>query len=182
MICREDSFKDLVSLKELNLGRNFIQKLGTGVFRNLVKLEILFMQSSQLESLPAGLFENNLDLKKIILSGGKVSRIPKNLFSHLRKITSINLEDSYCVSEWFRGVRGGPINLQFVEEGLVNCSCDLAEEFDPFGKLKIFMAYFGGIAGIVLLIFVCHLRYSQARKASPSTDNQPNKWNGKFFL
>jgi hypothetical protein len=177
-----DTFKDLVSLKELNMALNSLQKLGSGVFRNLVKLEVLKMQGSSakanLGSLPEGLFENNLNLKEIILRGTKLSRIPRTLFSHMKNITSLDLKDNHCVTEWFRGIKGGPVNLQFVEESLINCSCDLAEEYDPFGKLEIFMVYFFGIAGIVLLTFICHLRYSQARKDTPSTKS----WDGKMFF
>jgi hypothetical protein len=176
-----DTFNDLVSLKEIYMEFNPIQKLGTGVFRNLVKLEVLRMQGSQLESLSEGLFESNLNLKEIELQGAKLSRIPRTLFSHMKNLTSLYLKDNYCVTEWFRGINDGPVNLQFVEDGLINCSCDLAEEYDPFGKLKIFMIYFGGISGIVLLTFICHLRYSQARKDTPSTDNRSRKWDGKMF-
>jgi hypothetical protein len=139
------------------------------------------MQGSELGFLPEGLFENNLNLKEILLFGAKISRIPKRYFTHLKNITSLNLEKNFCVTESFRGIKGGPVNLRFVEEGLINCSCDLAEEFDPFGKLKIFMVYFGGIAGIVLLTFVCHLRYIQTRKASPNTYSRSRKWDGKMF-
>jgi hypothetical protein len=99
----------------------------------------------------------------------------------LKNITSLSMEDNYCVTETFSGINGGTVNLQFVEEGLINCSCDLAEEYDPFGKLKIFRIYFGGIAGIVILIFIFHLRYSQVRRASPSTGSRSRKWNGKMF-
>jgi hypothetical protein len=176
-----NTFKDLVSLKHFNMGRNPIKKLGTGVFRNLVKLESLFMQASQLGSLPDRLFENNLNLKEILLSGAELSRIPGILFSHLKSLKDLELKDNYCVTDNFFGIKGSTVNLQFVEESLINCPCDLAEEFDPFGKLKIFMIYFGGIAGIVLLIFVCHLRYTQTRRASPSTDNRSRKWDGKMF-
>jgi hypothetical protein len=177
-----DTFKDLVSLKELNLGDSPVQKLGTGVFRNLVKLEVLQMEHFELGYLPEGLFKNNLNLKEISLFRTKISKIPKNFFSHLKNLTSLSMEDNYCVTDNFFGIKGGPVNLQFVEEGLVSCSCDLAEEYDPFEKLKIFMVYFGGISGIVLLIFICHLRYSQARRASPSTDNRSRKWDGKMFF
>jgi hypothetical protein len=177
-----DTFKDLVSLKILDLDFSPIQKLGTGVFHNLVKLEILCMQGSELGSLPEGLFKNNLILRDISFFRAKISRIPKNFFSHLKNITSLSMEDNYCVTEAFSGIKGGPVNLQFVEEGLINCSCDLAEEYDPFGKLKIFRICFGWISGIVILIFVCHLRYSQARRANPSTDNGSRKWNGKMFF
>jgi hypothetical protein len=176
-----DTFKDLVSLKRLRMGDNPVKKLGTGVFRNLVKLEELQMEHFELGSLLQGLFENNLNLKEISLFRTKISKIPKNFFSHLKNITSLSMEDNYCVTDNFFGIKGGPVNLQFVEEGLINCSCDLAEEYDPFGKLKIFMVYFGGIAGIVHLIFVCHLRYSQVRRASPSTDSRSRKWDGKMF-
>jgi hypothetical protein len=177
-----DTFKDLVSLKELNMAFNYeMKKLGTGVFRNLVKLEKLQMQGSELGSLPEGLFKNNLNLKEISLFRAKISKIPKNSFTHLKSLKDLELKDNYCVTDNFYGIKGAPVNLQFVEESLINCSCDLAEEYDPFGKLKIFMIYFGGIAGIVLLIFVCHLRYNQARRASPSTDNRSRKWDGKMF-
>jgi hypothetical protein len=180
MQLHSDTFKDLVSLKVLKIAFSFeMKKLGTGVFQNIVKLDELWLQNSQLGSLHEELFVNNLNLKELILRDTRLSRIPRNSFSQLKNLTRLDLSDNYCVTDNFYG---GPVNLQLVEDNLINCSCDLAEEYDPFGKLKIFRIYFGGIAGIVLLIFVCHLRYSQARGASPSTDNRSRKWDGKMFF
>jgi Leucine-rich repeat (LRR) protein len=86
---QEESFGDLVDLRDLYLQSNSISNIRSKTFAKLTKLEILDLSANQLTSLPADVFKHNVNLEYLAINENKLMTIASGTFDSLKSLQKI---------------------------------------------------------------------------------------------
>lgn len=90
----ENSFDDLIELKDLFIQSNVITKLHPLTFSKLEKLEFIDLSSNRLGSLDMNLFRNNKRLECLLLSGNKLMTLQSGTFDSQKNLQKLWLNDN----------------------------------------------------------------------------------------
>lgn len=90
----ENSFEDLMELRDLYLQSNSIAKLEPKTFSKLEKLEVLDLSENKLTTLNEALFKNNIKLEYLNINDNKLLRIVPEAFRNLKSLQKIWLSNN----------------------------------------------------------------------------------------
>ncbi|MXY17216.1 MAG: hypothetical protein F4Y57_09540, partial [Acidobacteria bacterium] len=93
-----DDFDGLTGLTELNLNRNSLTELPTGIFDDLTALRILRLLSDNLTAGPAGIFDELAELEDLYLNLNRLSTLPAGIFDRNTKLTWLGLNNNRFAS------------------------------------------------------------------------------------
>ncbi|KAF2879135.1 hypothetical protein ILUMI_27042 [Ignelater luminosus] len=90
----EDAFKNVNSVRELDLGNNLISTLPNGVFKRLENLKKLTLSNNNLEELPRNIFDGLRNLERVHLSYNSISKIDTKAFDSTRRVKEVYLNNN----------------------------------------------------------------------------------------
>ena len=90
----EDAFSNLHRLTSLTLAGNKLGQLPAGVFRNLSSLEELHLDFNELRELPVGLFSSSKNLRKLFLNHNRLERISQETFAGANNLERLGLSNN----------------------------------------------------------------------------------------
>ncbi|CAG9759408.1 unnamed protein product [Ceutorhynchus assimilis] len=99
-----DAFQEIANLETLILSNCRIYNISMDGFMGLTKLKYLDISKNHLEYIPTGVFDDLESLRELYLNGNKFKTLPRDIFSRVHpKLLRINENPWHCtceMSEW----------------------------------------------------------------------------------
>jgi Leucine-rich repeat (LRR) protein len=97
----EDTFKDLIQLRVLDLAFNKLKSVSSNLLAELRSLEFFIIISNQVEEIPIGFFRTNLKLDFVELSFNNLTAIDTTNFPLMKNLKNLNLKNNTCIDKFY---------------------------------------------------------------------------------